>query len=226
MTPRRTVLLAGAAMAVSAAAGQWARPTRRMADQGPRLDLEAIIPAGFTGWRIDVNVPVLLPAADVQAQLDAIYNQVLARTYVNARGDQVMLSIAYGGDQSKGTRAHRPEVCYPAQGFELVEQQAALLDLPTGALPVRRLVTRLGSRREPLTYWIVVGEQVATTGTQQKLAEMRYSLRGVVPDGLLVRVSTLDDRTERAWQVQAAFVSDLAAAIAPAWRARFVGQPA
>lgn len=225
MNARRTALFTGAALATSAAFGQWARPTRRMADMGPRLDLEAAIPRSFKDWQIDANVPVLLPAPDVQAQLDAIYNQVLARTYADGRGNQVMLSIAYGGDQSKGTRAHRPEVCYPAQGFDLMAQRADQLPLPMGQLPVRRLVTRLGSRIEPVTYWIVVGEQVATSGTQQKLAEMRYGLQGLIPDGLLMRVSTLDGDAQRAWQVQARFVADLASAIDPTRRSRFIGSP-
>lgn len=223
MNARRTALFAGAALAASAAFGQLARPTRRMADMGPRLDLEAAIPREFKGWQIDRNVPVLLPAPDVQAQLDAIYNQVLARTYADGRGNQVMLSIAYGGDQSKGTRAHRPEVCYPAQGFDLMAQRSGEVALPMGQLPVRRLVTRLGSRIEPVTYWIVVGEQVATSGTQQKLAEMRYGLQGLIPDGLLMRVSTLDGDADRAWQVQARFVADLAGAIDPTRRSRFIG---
>jgi EpsI family protein len=225
MNARRAALFTGTALAASAALGQWARPTRRMADMGPRLDLEAAIPRSFKGWQIDANVPVLLPAPDVQAQLDAIYNQVLARTYADGRGNQVMLSIAYGGDQSKGTRAHRPEVCYPAQGFDLMAQRADQLPLPMGQLPVRRLVTRLGSRIEPVTYWIVVGEQVATSGTQQKLAEMRYGLQGLIPDGLLMRVSTLDGDAQRAWQVQARFVADLASAIDPTRRSRFIGSP-
>ncbi|MEZ5643424.1 MAG: EpsI family protein [Burkholderiaceae bacterium] len=55
-------------------------------------------------------------------------------------------------------------------------------------IPVRRLMSQLGSRHEPITYWIVVGGEVVTTGIGQKLAQMRYGVRGVIADGMLVRV--------------------------------------
>lgn len=223
--PRRA-FVAGTMLLATAALGNAARPTRRLADLGPRLDLEQVIPRRFAAWQVDARIPVLLPSADVQAKLDLIYNQVLARTFVDDQGRQVMLSIAYGGDQSRGTRAHRPEVCYPAQGFELLAEQAGLLSLPGQTIPVRRLVTRLSSRNEPVTYWMVIGEQVVTTGTEQRLAELRYGLRGLVPDGLLVRISTIDRDADRAYAVQAGFAADLASAIDPTWRPRFVGRPA
>lgn len=225
MNLQRRAIVAASALLATAAFGNLARPTRRLADEGPRLDLEAVIPRSFAGWRIDTRIPVLLPAPDLQAKLDQIYNQVLARTFTDARGRQVMLSIAYGGDQSKGTRAHRPEVCYPAQGFELLAEQSGVLALADGQIPVRRLVTRLGSRNEPITYWMVIGNTVVTTGSEQRVAELRYGLRGLVPDGLLVRISTIDADAVRAYEIQAAFASDLAASIAPDWRPRFVGRP-
>lgn len=223
--PRRA-FVAGTMLLATAAMGNAARPTRRLADQGPRLDLDQVIPRRFADWQVDARIPVLLPAADVQAKLDLIYNQVLARTFVDGQGRQVMLSIAYGGDQSKGTRAHRPEVCYPAQGFELLAEQSGQLALPGHTIPVRRLVTRLSSRNEPVTYWMVIGEQVVTTGTEQRLAELRYGLRGLVPDGLLVRISTIDRDAARAYAVQADFAADLTSAIDPQWQPRFVGRAA
>ena len=51
-------------------------------------------------------MPLVLPAPDVQSQINAIYNQVLTRTYVSDSGQRVMLLIAYGGDQYDGTSAH------------------------------------------------------------------------------------------------------------------------
>lgn len=221
----RRAFVAGNLLLATAAFGNAARPTRRIADEAPRLDLEAVIPRRFAGWQVDSRIPVLLPSADVQAKLDLIYNQVLARTFVDDRGRQVMLSIAYGGDQSRGTRAHRPEVCYPAQGFELLAQQGGTLALPGGPIAVRRLVTRLGSRNEPVTYWMVVGEQVVTTGTEQRLAELRYGMRGLIPDGLLVRISTIDPEPPRAYALQAEFAAEMTSAIDTAWRPRFVGRP-
>jgi len=34
----------------------------------------------------------------VQANLDRLYRQIVARTYVNAAGERMMLTVAHGGD--------------------------------------------------------------------------------------------------------------------------------
>jgi len=217
------VLLLAAAAFFSARA--W-RPTVHLSDQRARVELEAIFPKQFAGWQVDERMPVQLVSPDQQALLNKIYNQTLSRTYVNAAGERVMLSVAYGGDQSDATRTHRPEVCYPAQGFQLLRQREGRVALAGGPLPVRQLLAKQGGRVEPLSYWVIVGEEVALSGTEQKLAQLRYSVRGLIPDGMLLRVSTIDADAGHAWGVQAAFVQQLAAAVAPQWRARLFGQGA
>lgn len=210
-------------MLASAAAAVLARPTRHLADTLGKPDLETLFPVRFADWRLDANMPVVLPSPDVQAQLDKIYNQVLARTYVNSKGQRIMLSVAYGGDQSDGTSAHRPEVCYPAQGFAILSNQAAALNIDGLHLPVRRLVSRLGAREEPITYWIAVGGKAVTTGIQQKLAQMRYGLEGIIADGMLMRISSIDPVPARAFALQDAFLTDLARAVEPRSRPRVFG---
>jgi EpsI family protein len=210
-------------MVAAGAMAHIARPTIKIADSGPKVDLEALFPRTFGDWRVDDRMPVILPSPDLQAKLDAIYNQVLSRTYVNGRGERVMLSVAYGGDQSDGTSAHRPEVCYPAQGFQVVANQSGRIDLDGHRIPVRRLVTRLGARVEPLTYWIVVGDEVVTSGTQQKLAQLRYGMRGLIPDGMLVRISSIGGDEGQAYALQSKFLNDMVRAIEPEQRGRVVG---
>jgi len=221
-TRRRAVVAAGLMVASFAGAAAW-RPTVHLADQRPKVDLEAMFPKAFGDWRLDDRMPVQLISPDTQAMLSKIYNQTLSRTYVSAAGERVMLSVAYGGDQSDGTRAHRPEVCYPAQGFQLLRQRESVIVLPDQQLAVRQLVARLGGRTEPISYWVIVGERTAVSGTQQKLAQLQYSVRGVIPDGMLVRVSTIDQDAVRAWGTQAGFVSALSAAVAPDVRPRLFG---
>ena len=70
-----------------------------------------------------------------------------------------------------------------------------------------RLETHLGQRFEPVTYWTVVGDHITTTGVNKKLTEMRYGLRGRVPDGMLVRVSSIDRDSPRAHRIQAEFAA-------------------
>ena len=50
-----------------------------------------------------------------------------------------MLSMAYGDDQRGGLQAHRPEVCYPAQGFKLGKVEDGSLSTSFGNIEVRRL---------------------------------------------------------------------------------------
>lgn len=217
-------LVVAVLMLASAAAAMLARPTRHLADEIGKPDLEQLFPRQFGDWRIDTNMPVVLPSPDVQAQLDKIYNQVLARTYVNSKGERIMLSVAYGGDQSDGTSAHRPEVCYPAQGFAIVSNQTATLSIDGQTVPVRRLVSRLGAREEPITYWIAVGGKAVTSGIEQKLAQMRYGLKGVIADGMLMRVSSIDHVPAHAFAVQDGFLADLAKVIDPQSRSRIFGR--
>lgn len=214
------LMLAAAAMAV------LARPTQRLADAGPKVDLETLFPKTFADWRLDENVPVVLPPPDQQANLERIYSQVLARTYVNDAGERVMLSVAYGGDQSDDMQVHRPEVCYPAQGFQVTGSKADRLEIAGRSLAVTRLVTRHKTRHEPLTYWLVVGDKVPATRTQQKFTQLGYGLTGRIPDGMLVRASSIDTDSARGWALQDRFLRDMAAHLGPQSQARILGAPA
>lgn len=202
---------------------QLAKPTEHLSDRIGKPDLENLFPASFSGWTIDPFSTVIQPSPDVQEKLASIYNDVLSRTYVNADGERVMLSVAYGGDQSNGTRAHRPEVCYPAQGFQITYSAEGAISLAGQQVPVRYLMSKLGSRNEPITYWVVVGGQVATSHLDQRMAELRYSLRGVIADGMLVRVSNISANMTSGHALQQRFLTDLANAQSPAARARVFG---
>jgi EpsI family protein len=217
------VIVIGLAMLVASGLAVAMKPTQRMADMGPKVDLEAMIPKEFGDWRVDTTVVPVQVSPDVQAKLDKIYNQTLSRTYINSRGERIMLSVAYGGDQSDSMQVHRPEVCYPAQGFQVLSAAMSKVVTDFGELPVKRLITRLGQRNEPVTYWIVVGDTVATRGIQQKVAQLKYGFTGQVPDGMLVRVSAIDTNPDRSYSVQDAFVRSLLSSVDDDRRARLAG---
>jgi EpsI family protein len=219
---RRAALFFGASVLASGASVALV-PHRKIADRNPIGKLDALVPQGFGGWAVDHSIPMILPSPDVQAKLDAIYNQVVSRTYVSARGERIMLSIAYGGDQSDGLRAHRPEVCYSAQGFSTRDLQDGQLALPGRTIPVRRLVATQGPRIEPITYWMTIGTQVARTGLETKLAQLRYSTRGLIPDGLLMRVSNISREAAPSFRLHDAFMNALVAAVPAQDRWRLVG---
>ena len=211
------------AMVATAALAHWATPTTHMSDVLGKPDLEKIFPVECAGWRIDARSAMVLPSPQTQALLASIYNQTLSRTYINDQGDRIMLSVAYGGDQSDATRAHLPEVCYPAQGFQITSYGAGHLDLGGRSVNTRLLMSKLGQRDEPITYWLVVGDRVTVSRTDQKLTQFRLGLKGLIPDGMLVRVSNIDTDMARGHQLQAKFLADMASAFAEGSRDRVFG---
>jgi EpsI family protein len=212
------------ALMVAAGLGALAlKPTQKLADQGPKIDLAAMIPQQFGDWREEPQQAAQVINPQQKEVLDKIYNQTLSRTYSNAKGYRIMLSIAYGGDQSRDTQVHKPEVCYPAQGFTVLSRTAGGIALPFGLLPITHVDTELGQRREPITYWITVGDKVVQDGIRKKFVELRYRFSGRIPDGLLVRVSSIDPTVARAYDLQANFVSQLLGAVTPEQRQRLAG---
>lgn len=218
------IWVVGLAMLAAAGLAVAVKPSERMADTRPKIDLEAAIPKSFGDWRIDTSVVPIAPSPDVQALLDKIYSQTLSRTYIDTKGQRVMLSIAYGGDQSRENQVHKPEVCYPAQGFQIESIAAGVLEAAANKIPVMRLVASKGPRVEPVTYWIAVGDTVVRGALEQNLARLKYGLTGTVPDGILVRVSTISRDAPRAYAQQQHFVSDLLQAMDKPYAARLLGQ--
>ncbi|GHD56380.1 exosortase-associated protein EpsI, B-type [Jeongeupia chitinilytica] len=211
-------------MLATAAAAAWMTPTLRLAEQRI-VDLKDIVPTQFAGWRLDPEQGVIEVPAELQATMSRVYSETLSRTYVNANGERVMLAVAYGKDQSDGNNSvHRPEVCYPAQGFEIGRARAGRIYFADGDLAVTQLVARLETRIEPISYWITVGNRLVGNGSEQKWAQLRYGLNGVIPDGLLFRVSTIDDDSARAYHLQSQFVDDLRRAVLPRHRAILFGE--
>ena len=226
MTPLlRTALITAALMFAASAAAVALRPTHKLADAGPKFDLETMIPKQFGDWRIDTSIAPVLPAPDVQAKLDKIYNQVLARTYINSRGQRIMLSIAYGGDQSDAMQVHLPEVCYAAQGFQVKKASLSQIATDYGVLPVKRVVAQLSNRIEPITYWITVGDEVVNAGYKRKLAQLKYGISGSVPDGILVRASSIDRDEDSAYKLQENFLNNMLATMRQGDRAKLAGRP-
>lgn len=213
----------GLAMAGTSVLTGALTPQPRVPQPHERFDLEQMIPSRFGVWTIDPSVIPLAPDPEQQGLLEKIYDQTLSRTYADAQGQRVMLSIAYGGDQSKALQLHLPEVCYVAQGFAMVQEDDAVLATRHARLPVRRLVARLQERNEPITYWITIGDRTTRSGIQQKLRRLAYGLSGQIPDGMLVRVSTVQGDAGAAWRLQDRFVADLLGVLGPRERARLIG---
>lgn len=219
-----SALAAAVLMTSAAAIATVMTPTRRIVDTLPKLDIEAAIPQRFGDWQIDTRSGGGVVNPQQTELLNQLYSQIVSRTYVNSEGYRIMLSIAYGEDQRDGNQLHYPEVCYPAQGFQVTSNRKATLETTLGNIPVKRLESHLSKQRyEPITYWTTIGNQALTGGTTKKLAEMRYGLRGEIPDGLLFRLSSIDRDSAIAFSKQAQFVEQLLPTLAPEVRVRLAG---
>jgi EpsI family protein len=218
-------LLALLLMVGAAALALAITPHHYLADERPREKLAQIIPRAFADWEIDPTVVPVPPSPDVQAVLDIFYDETLAVTYRNARGERIMLSLAYGRNQHKGMNTHRPEICYPAQGFKVVRSGTpGTIDFMGGPIPVTRLVTALGARSEPITYWLLVGDEITFFGYPQRWVTIRAGLAGNIPDGVLVRVSSIGADADAAFALQGRFIRDMLAGVDPARRHRLLGR--
>jgi EpsI family protein len=222
----RRKALAFLGVAAASAAGAVALVPREGVDQmTAALTLETLFPLVFGTWKLDPTVLPLEPGADVRKALIESYDQTLSRTYVNGQGYSVMLSVAYGGRRNQGLDIHRPEVCYPSQGLAIRRDTSeTTLAIGQHRLPLKRLVAGSGNRNEPISYWLVIGNSLASFGYGHRLALVKYGLTGHVPDGMLLRVSSVDENVAAAFTEQDAFLRDLIPALNPEFRRRVLGE--
>lgn len=220
----RVMLLIALLMFAGAGLAYIMTPVKKIASESDKVNLEKMIPESFGEWKIDTSIVPVLPSPELLAKLEQIYNQTLARTYINNKGQRIMLSIAYSDDQQEGINTHRPEICYPAQGFDLLKAAVGELTTQYGKLPVTRLVAQQRARNEPITYWVIVGDKITFFGLPHKLAQLRYGLSGKVADGMLVRVSSIDRDENGAYQLQQEFLDAMLAGMSDKDRARIAGR--
>jgi EpsI family protein len=223
MVWNRTALLIAGLMFAASIGAIVARPTLKASDLGQAVSLEAMVPKQFGGWHEEQQRYVQVVNPQTKELLDKLYSEILSRVYVNGNGYRIMLSLAYGSDQRGTLQAHKPEVCYPAQGFQLVKNQAGVLATTYGDIPVRRLYTTMRTRHEPVTYWFTVGDRAIEGKLQKRLVELSFGLTGRIPDGMLFRISSIDPDENRAYRQHEDFVKELLAAVSPAARKRLSG---
>jgi EpsI family protein len=223
MNAKASAWVIGALMCGAAIAGVAGRPGATAAERGAAIKLESAVPHSFGEWTELPEQTTQVINPQTKELLDKIYSQILTRTYVNKDGYRIMLSMAYGDDQRGGLQAHRPEVCYPAQGFKLGTVKDGALATSFGNIEVRRLTTNLGARSEPVTYWLTVGDHVIRNRIEKRLVEMRLSLTGQIPDGLLFRISSIDADPARAFAMQDKFAADMMRAVPAETRRQLSG---
>jgi EpsI family protein len=223
MLSNRSALAIASLMFAASVGAIVARPTSKASDLKQAISLETIVPRQFGDWHEQPAGFIQLVNPQTQELLDKLYSEILTRTYVNADGYRIMLSLAYGSDQRGSLQAHKPEICYPAQGFVVHTNEPGILKTTFGDIPVRRLFTSLGARQEPVTYWFTVGDRAIEGILQKRFVELSFGLTGRIPDGMLFRVSSIDVDQARAYQMHNEFISQLLQTVPLAARKRLSG---
>lgn len=217
-------LLLGLLMTLSGVFTKVMMQTVQIDDSQQEINLETVIPREFDGWKLDPATAALVVNPDDKSLLNKLYSQTLSRTYINSKGEQVMLSIAYGRAQSADLHVHRPEICYATGGFNISNMSKTFVDTSIGRIPVMQLVAKLGNRNEPITYWIRVGDSLTRGWFEQKLTAIGYGLTGKMTDGLLFRISTISSDEQDSYRIQQSFLTTLLQAVRNEDRHWLVGQ--
>ena len=202
-------LLIGLLLILVAACEPLFKPSKFLAEHD-RVNLARMIPEHFASWHQDPQAISGIVDAQVDTTLRRIYDQNLVRTYVNTDGQRIMLNIAYGRDQAGESQLHSPEICYRAQGFMVSDTRTSTLHHASGALPIKQFVGRLGTRDEPVTYSISYGDVAVTGISQSPLPKLRYAFSGLIPDGILFRVSSVNSQADpEAFALHEKFIKNL-----------------
>lgn len=211
-------------MVGATAASVFAVPEAKFSDTRKSFDLQKSVPEQFGDWKFDSSSIPLPPSPDQQSVLDQIYDQILSRTYVNSKGERIMLSITYGSRQNQQLRAHRQEVCYSAQGFKISGLERIALPVAGTVVPLTRMVASQTNRVEPVTYWFTMGDVVVLSYWERELNQLKFALSGYVPDGYLVRVSSLNPDSNAAFTSHLAFATELMNNLDGELRQRLIGR--
>jgi EpsI family protein len=216
-------VLAVAMLAAGVAA--WAmRPTATRTVHPP---LEQLVPERFAEWtalrapQLQVVDPTV--GAGGAVATDRPYSDVLMRAYTDGHGHVVLLALAYGAQQRQEIKIHRPEVCYVAQGFEVVALSGAQFPLAGHAsVAGSRMLVRGANRIEAVSYWIRIGRNYSRSGWATRYYLFKEGLEGRVVDGILVRASQILDNPQAAstqrFAVQERFLAELVASLPQQWR--------
>jgi len=230
MIKRRDLLIGGSCL-LGAGAGYLLTPRKRVSLLG-KGKLDSLIPRKFGDWA-SRDVSDLVAPKDEDSLASKIYNEQIERIYVTGQAGQlsneaqpgeVMMLLAHGDTQSNELQLHRPEVCYPAFGYEVSRNAPFMLKVAPGVtVPARRLVASAPGRRENIIYWSRLGEYMPTDGGQQRMFRVRTALDGYVADGLLARFSAFGDDSAQAWTMLEGFISALVMAVPPEGRRGLLG---
>jgi EpsI family protein len=214
MITRRKFAL-GLAFASAAGAAAARQPNQRL-DYLGKAQLEDVLPQKFGRWTYVSSSGLVVPPEDQLSRM--LYSQLLTRVYTRDDGLPMMLLIAQSATQTGILQVHRPEICYTAGGYQLSEIQPHMISLPWGTIPAMSLSATSDNRTEQLIYWTRIGDHLPTTWRQQRIAVAMDNLRRIIPDAVMVRVSTIGKDRQAAIVFMDDFIKAMMQTVSPQLR--------
>ena len=145
------------------------------------------LPAEINGWRA------------IDLEMDEAVSEMLAadrniqRAYFHGQGYAVFVYIGYYGTARGGTPEHTPDVCYPAQGWEILESKGQAIGGSEG-FSVQELLVEKNGEQSLVHFWYRTSH---STGITSVLAQRMQHFWGRIlrnrGDGALIRLSTKVD---------------------------------
>jgi len=185
--------------------GRWLLVTRSSRPAVSPLSL----PTEVGPWRARGES---LLGAEVLAQIDP--TAYLMRRYEAPGRTPIWLYVGvYAGRAGYAKGAHDPEVCYPAQGWEIL--QSELFDVPLvdgETLVTRRLEAHLGLTKESVLYWFQPAKRWPAQAAAEQLLRVLDAARGR-PQYAFVRLSGPTDGGPTAARDLGEFAAEIAASV-------------
>eukprot|EP01037_Dinobryon_pediforme_P011244 gene11244-11329_t len=233
--PSRRDCLAGGLLGLIGAASVLLRPTSTAPVLTDRW-IDAAVPQRLGPWQVAARDGlVTAPSDELSARL---YDQILTRIYRVDRGwgagapepvteptaesasglarlPDVALLVAYGRGQDTDVQLHRPDACYPAQGFALSDPQALPIRFAGHIVPAQIVTARRDDLVQQVVYWTRIAGMFPPDSASERRVIVRENLAGRMPDAVLVRISVdLPERTEAVAAVLG-FIGRLSAMLPP-----------
>jgi len=178
-------------------------------------NFEQTIPRVIGEWvEVQQSTPQVSVVSDERSLISQLYDDTLMRSYADKNGNQIMVALAYAKEQRQDVKIHQPDVCYPAQGYQMQKTETVSFDALQRTAPVigKRQLYYGQNHLEAVSYWIRVGDSTLTSGLQMRLKIIKDGLlEGRLDDGILVRVSSMipdESKQSEAHALQEAFLKE------------------
>lgn len=189
--PARRDLLLGGVLGLAGLAEIGLRPV----STAPRLSavwVDAAVPHRIGPWQVAARDGVVTAPADELAA--RLYDQVLTRIYrapsQTTDAPDIALLVASGRGQDLDVQLHRPDACYPAQGYALSDERPVPLVFAGVPLTAATVRAQRDDDLQQVLWWTRIGTAFPADAATQNRTIVRANLAGRAPDAVLVRLST------------------------------------